>query len=166
MVLGALTRREIARKVFHISSVFTIFYDKFVSHKLVTFGWLFLAFLYLLAELIRRKGKEIPIITDIIEYCAYPEEKKGWILPPFLFSISMFIVLYFYPITAAYVAILAMSLGDGLAAIFGKLVGKRRIPYSQNKTLEGSFVCFLVTFLSSLFLLHPVELLLLPLLLL
>lgn len=41
-------------------------------------------------------------------------------------------------------ALLGMGYGDGLAAVFGNILGKRKMPLSEKKTIIGSVVLFIV----------------------
>ena len=50
---------------------------------------------------------------------------------------------------AARIGIYALAFGDGLASLFGKLFGKRRIPFTSGKTYIGSITCFVAVFISS-----------------
>lgn len=150
-----LTKRDLARKAIHISSVFTILYDIFVSHRLVMYSWVLIAAIYYVSEYFRLRRVSIPITTDIINYCAYPEEKRYFIVAPLYFSLSIILLLAFFDAKSAYVGIIALTLGDGFSTLFGKEFGKRKLPYARKKTLEGSFTCFFTTLLGSLFFVKP-----------
>jgi dolichol kinase len=150
-----LTKRDLARKTIHISSVLTILYHMFVGHKFVVYSWILIAIIYSVSEYFRLRRVNIPITTDIINYCAYPEEKRSFIVAPLYFCLSIIILLAFFDPTSAYVGIIALSLGDGFSTILGKEFGRRKLPYARKKTLEGSFTCFLVTLLGSLFFVKP-----------
>lgn len=56
----------------------------------------------------------------------------------------------FLPFYAATIGVLAMGYGDGFAAIFGTLFGKKKFPIpTGGKTYVGSFVMLFVCFISS-----------------
>ena len=54
----------------------------------------------------------------------------------------------------ASIGIFALSFGDGLASLFGKLFGKIKIPFTQGKSVAGSLTCFTAIFISSFLLLY------------
>jgi len=146
-----LTKKEIVRKIIHLSFFFMIFLDQFISHSLSIYLLFIFIIIYTICESLRLKKIKVPIITDVINYCAYPQEKKSFIYAPLFFILSIFILLIFFDKTPAYVGIIALTLGDGLAGIVGKAVGKMRIPYNKNKTLEGSLTLFVMVIIESLF---------------
>jgi len=58
------------------------------------------------------------------------------------FAAAAFIVVYFFPAEIAIGAITVATVGDALAAIIGKSLGRHR--FSNGKSLEGSLAYFLV----------------------
>jgi len=67
------------------------------------------------------------------------EIQKGYSTGMLVYPISIIImaVLFPLPIMAAGWAVLSVS--DGCATLFGKLFGKRHLPWNKNKTWVGSF---------------------------
>ena len=57
------------------------------------------------------------------------------------FAAASFIVVYFFPMPVAVGAISVATIGDALAAIVGKSLGRHR--FSNGKSLEGSLAYFL-----------------------
>lgn len=145
-----IKKREVARKLLHLSLVFSIISDIYLSHILTVLSIFVLSFLYLFGELLRRNGRRLPIITELINYCCYPYEKESFLLPPFLLLFSLGLLLSIFERKVAYVGIVASTLGDVSAWFFGKLFGKVKLPYSKRKTLEGFLACFFVTLSGSL----------------
>ena len=75
---------------------------------------------------------------------------------------GMLIALYIFPQDIAFASILILSIGDGFAALIGKM-GKTKTPFSKKKTWEGTlsgiltatiaasfFVPFYIAFISSI----------------
>jgi dolichol kinase len=58
------------------------------------------------------------------------------------FAAAAFIVVYFFPAEIAIGSITVATVGDALAAIIGKSLGRHR--FSNGKSLEGSLAYFLV----------------------
>ncbi|ASA78515.1 diacylglycerol/polyprenol kinase family protein [Thermococcus sp. 5-4] len=65
------------------------------------------------------------------------------------FAAAAFIVVYFFPAEIAIGAITVATVGDALAAIIGKSLGRHR--FSNGKSLEGS----LAYFISGVLILYP-----------
>ena len=67
-----------------------------------------------------------------------------------LVSIAWFVILLgvntFYTIELAEMAIVATHLGDSLAALVGRGIGKTRLPLTEGKTIEGYIAGILGTF--------------------
>ena len=71
------------------------------------------------------------------------EKQKGYSTGMLVYPISILVmaVLFPLPIMAAGWAVLSVS--DGSATLFGKLFGKRHLPWKKNKTWIGSFSFFI-----------------------
>lgn len=67
-----------------------------------------------------------------------------------LVSIAWFVILLgvnaFYTIEMAEMAIVATHLGDSLAALVGRGIGKKRLPLTESKTIEGYIAGVLGTY--------------------
>ena len=70
------------------------------------------------------------------------------IIPTLVFGILFVAVVL--PLDYAKVGIYALSFGDGLASLVGKICGKHKIPKAGGKTFEGSIACFIAVFISTL----------------
>lgn len=78
------------------------------------------------------------------------EREKGY-HAAIMFLLSLSAVLFFFSWKIATAAIFALCIGDSLATTYGRHFGTNRIV--RNKTLEGSIVGFLVTYLALYFIL-------------
>lgn len=70
-----------------------------------------------------------------------------------LFVSSMALTWIIFPFHIASAAIIALCIGDSMSTIYGKHFGKTPIPYSKNKTIEGSIAMFMSTYVILFFLL-------------
>ncbi|NPA32773.1 MAG: phosphatidate cytidylyltransferase [Aquificae bacterium] len=57
----------------------------------------------------------------------------------------------------AVVGVVVLALGDGLSTLAGKLIGRHRLFYNPEKSLEGTLAFFLGSFLGLSFFLEPLE---------
>ena len=157
MLFKKLTKRDLVRKFIHAAGILAIPYDIYVGHKFVVYSFFGLIFVYLFSELLRKRKVKVPITGDLIAYCAYPSEKKSFVYPPLLYLISLFFIYAFFSKTSAYIATIAMTIGDAAALIIGKEFGKRKLFYNKNKTFEGTFAFFFTTYLVIVFFIDPIR---------
>lgn len=144
----ALQQKEKIRKTIHLSTAIIVLVN-LVSHKLAIFLTLFVIFLYTFSEFARLRKIKIFYIHELVEICALPRESKRFILAPLLLAIPILFALIFFPVDIAYPAILTVTISDAFATLIGISFGKTKI--FGNKTLEGSFAFFILTFLILLF---------------
>jgi dolichol kinase len=128
------------RKLIHAATVVAIPLDV-MSHELTIFLGLFLCIGYALAELARQLGVKL-LVHGVIERCARPGERV--MITPLYTLVCLTATLLLADRVTAYVAILTATLGDAIATLIGKGVG--RIKIWSNKTLEGSLTLGLITF--------------------
>ncbi len=115
----------------------------------------------LLAYLMKILGVKIVIAMSIIAIVhnafIFPlyfkrifKDKIDWGI--ILYPASVLFVVLLYVDQPIYSAILwaVMAFGDGFAGLFGRLYGKKLLPYSKNKTIFGTAVFVITSFVVSL----------------
>lgn len=75
-------------------------------------------------------------------------------VPPLYFFLSSLICLIFLGQEITVLAIITLAVGDSLAAIIGKRYGKHRLPWSPQKSAEGSLSFFISVFVVIFAFLH------------
>lgn len=134
-------RTELIRKSIHLSIAFV----PVVAAAIGTGTTLALlavgTVLYTYAEVQRRNGVAVPIISRMTELASRQRDLNRFVLGPITLGLGAMLALLLYPDPAASIAIYALAFGDGLASVFGKLFGRIRIPATRGKTLEGSIAC-------------------------
>lgn len=140
--------KECFRKGIHLCSSFVPLLLAF-AHDL-TIVLLFLALiLYLISEVLRFKGFNIPVISVITNIAARKRDENHIVWGPVTLVIGILISSIFFDLKPATVGILALAFGDGTASLMGKLFGKTQIPFTGGKTVVGSLSCFFAVFVSS-----------------
>ena len=81
---------------------------------------------------------------------------KGTIL--LLCGITISFILF--PEEIVYASIAVVAFGDSVATAIGVLIGRHKLPYSENKTVEGTVSGIIAAFLASSFFVTPVQALL------
>ena len=141
--------KEVFRKLIHLcSSLIPLFVDK-ISYWGTIFLLFLALFIYCISEILRLSGTQVPIISKITEVAARKRDENKFVLGPVTLVLGIISALLLWENDAARIGIYALAFGDGLASLFGKLFGKRRIPFTSGKTYIGSITCFVAVFISS-----------------
>lgn len=142
-----LITKEIFRKSIHLCSASIPFFLK-VAYWPVIILLFSMAVFYSICEVLRLKGHTVPLITEITDAAARKRDENKFVKGPVTLCIGIISAsLLFDPVSAS-VGILALSFGDGLASLCGKLFGKIAIPLTGGKTVAGSLTCFIAIFIS------------------
>lgn len=133
-------QKELVRKSIHMSISFLPFivsYNYNFSISLLFLGIM----VYLVSEICRVNGKNLGIITDITVIAARSRD-NGVTLGPLTLAVGSLLPLLFFNHAAFTCGIFALAFGDGLSSVTGKLWGNRKIPFTNGKSIVGSFTCF------------------------
>ena len=139
--------KEVFRKCIHLCSALV---PLFLHHfRLQTLVLLALALiLYTVAELLRQRGHEVPLISAVTAAAARKRDENRFVLGPVTLVVGILATALLFDELAATIGIFALAFGDGLASLAGKLFGRVVLPFSQGKTAEGSLACFAAVFIS------------------
>ena len=140
--------KELFRKVIHLCAAFIPFFLKYFYVPVLSLLSLVLV-LYIIAEILRYKGKTVPIFSVITQVASRKRDENKFVLGPVTLSLGILITALCFDYRSASVGIYGLALGDGLASLVGKLFGRNIIPFSQGKTAEGSLACFGAIFIST-----------------
>lgn len=102
--------------------------------------------LYAYCELLRLRGYEIAIVSQLTALASRRRDSGRFVLGPVTLGTGALLALVLFPEPAAKIAIYALAFGDGLSSLVGRLFGSVRIPFTGGKSLEGSLTCFLAVF--------------------
>lgn len=140
--------KELFRKTIHICSAFVPFFLRLFYKPVIIL--LFAALIiYSISEVLRLNGHPVPLISKITETAARKRDENKFVLGPVTLVCGILIAAIFLPFEAARIGIFALSFGDGLASLAGKLMGRVTIPGAHGKTVAGSLTCFVAVYLSS-----------------
>lgn len=147
--LSGEIRTEVIRKSIHILIALTPTLAGIIG-QVTTMTLLGLGIMaYAVAELLRLRGVEVPVIGYITRQAMRSRDRNGIVLGPLTLGIGALLALVMYPEPASAIAIYALALGDGIASLVGKLFGTIRIPRTGGKSLEGSLACLLIVFVAA-----------------
>ena len=139
--------KEAFRKCIHIMSAFVPLFAHFTSSNIAIITLFSLIFVYSIFEIFRLKGKRFFFISSVVEMANRERDEKRFSLGPVTLALGIIIVLYFFPLRIASIAIFSLSFGDGFASLIGKAYGKKKFIF-EGKTYAGSIACFVATFAS------------------
>jgi len=140
--------KELFRKSIHIGSALVPLVLKY-NYWLVIGLLIAAAVIYTVCELLILKGVYIPVVSKVIATAARKRDENKFVLGPMTMDIGVLIVCLLLPWDCARVGIWALSFGDGLASLVGKMFGKITIPGAKGKTVAGSMACFLAVYIST-----------------
>ncbi|HQJ06557.1 MAG TPA: hypothetical protein PLI57_09290, partial [Spirochaetota bacterium] len=129
LFISKTLKKEFFRKAIHMFSSFTPFLY-FFSRSLVLVGLLIVTLIYFLSEVLRSKNIRIPIISRITEIASRSRDEGKLVLGPITLSIGIFLTFTLFDYRTATLAIFAVSFGDGVASLFGKIIGGVKIPFT------------------------------------
>ena len=105
--------------------------------------------IYVVSELLRMRGKQIPVIAHVTEAASRKRDENRFVLGPVTLVLGVLVTALIWKGDAARIGIYALAFGDGLASLAGKLFGRMTIPFTRGKTVIGSLMCFVAVFCSA-----------------
>jgi HAD superfamily phosphoserine phosphatase-like hydrolase len=150
-----LSRHGIIREVIHacgfLVPVLTMFLGLYPVALLISV----ISLLYVISELARMERKNLPVISSITVHAATQTELYEFTTAPIFFALGILLTLLIFPFSASSPAIAIFCLGDSTASVFGRIFGRRILPFNKGKTLEGSVIGFVFAFLGGVFFIAP-----------
>ena len=154
-----LTPNEMFRKSIHISGFFIpLISFQYFNTQMISIVLFVTMVMYTTSEIARIHGKNFPIFSTITKKASRSNfEKSNYALAPITFTMGLIISLLIFPLPIAFTSITILTIGDSIANISGKLVGKTPIFYNKNKTIEGTIIGSLAAFLGSILFINPFQ---------
>ena len=145
--------KELVRKSIHISAALTVLLARFwygLTLGLVAGG----VVVYSIGEVLRLQGVQVPLVSRVTQIASRQADEGKFVLGPVTLGIGILLSLMLFKTPASTVAIFALTFGDGLASLVGKIHGNRHFKLVTKKTFAGSAACFVAVFVSCYFTLH------------
>jgi dolichol kinase len=148
---------EVQRQLIHLlTGIILIFLIRTAGSRALTPLLLLLAF-YILTSVAIFMNKLPPLLSTFLCRWGRPSKQsvplKGTIL--LLCGITFSFILF--PEDIIYASIAIVAFGDSVATAVGVLIGNHKLPYSEQKTVEGTISGIVVAFLASSFFVTPVQ---------
>jgi len=139
--------KELLRQLIHTSGVFIVVLSYLIPIRVLII--ICIALLVFLVMIFRWDHyRYIPFFSPILRQCKRNHDERGSIY--FFIGIIITLILFQANLAVANAAILILLFGDSSSTLVGKRWGKIKLPFQDQKTLEGSLAFLLVGFMVSL----------------
>ena len=142
------------RKLVHLCALLVPILAEVTSKNIVLMGLCIIVVVYAVEEMLRLKGRRMPVITSFTLRMSRPDETGRFIVRPIYLAVGVILALLLFPTKIAYASIGIVAVGDPVAAYVGEKFGRRHI--RPNKTLEGSTAGLVLSFLLASVIVYPV----------
>jgi len=153
----SVSKRELIRETIHMSGFLVPIVSAHLtlSHTLITFLIFVATLVYVMSELARIHGFNIPITSTVTWNAAIMPEVYEFVTSPVFFGVGIMLALLVFPASISNAAIAIFTLGDSLATLLGRKFGKHVFPYNKGKKVEGTLFGFLFACIGSSLFVNP-----------
>lgn len=149
-------KSTILRKIVHASSILIplILLEHLGTYPVVALLLLAMT-LYTGSEATRILGKSLPFFTWFTHLNTTDTEASEFVDAPLFYALGIILTLLIFPRETASAAIAVLALGDSTSALTGSLTGKHKLPFSKDKTIEGSVAGLIAAYIAASYFLSP-----------
>jgi len=141
---GGVILKNKSRMTVHACALLVPLLVESTSKSLVLIALVAATLLYVLSEILRLKGKELPLITRFTLRLSRDDERTHFVVAPVSLSAGVILSLLLFPENIAYASIATAAVGDLVAAYVGQRFGRTRV---GRRTLEGFAAGLVASFL-------------------
>lgn len=157
-------RQEIIRQLLHASAVIIPFLWLLDSswHLPILLLISSLSLLFILSELLRSFGIQLPLISKMVLAAGRENEINRYVLSPIYFAAGVTLpllvvgVLLNLPRIAA-ASVIVFLIGDAFSTLGGILFGRHHYPFNSKKTVEGTLTGFSIAYFVLLAIVSPIS---------
>ena len=155
--MHSVSKNDVLRETVHVSgflvALFTMYFG--FNHFWVAFIIIVVTFTYIISELSRMLGVNIPLVSTVTWHAALQPEVHEFVTAPIFFALGIVLALLIFPAPVNYASIAIFCFGDGFATVFGKVIGRHIIPYNKGKGIEGTISGLIFAILGALIFVNP-----------
>lgn len=140
------SKNDVLREIIHACGFFVPVLAGLIGVFTVALLICSVSVLYLLSELARLNGKNLPVIGAITRNAATQAELYEFAAAPLYFAAGILLTLLLFPLPVSSAAIAIFALGDSAASLFGSFLSKTPLPFNKGKSVEGSLFGFFFAF--------------------
>lgn len=135
--------QEIRRKLLHIIIALVPVFSQYIF--ITTLSVLFsIVVFYLISEFLRVNGLSFPLLGLVTKSSIRKREERGIAFGPITLILGAAFSILIFPKEIASAVIWIVAFSDAAATLVGKSIGKIRIPYNRQKSVEGSLAALAV----------------------
>jgi len=155
----SLTERDLLRENIHIAGFLVAWFTMYLrlNQFWVVFVISMVTLTYMISELSRMLGVDIPVVSAVTWNAALQPEIYEFVTAPIFFAFGIMLALLLFPAPISYASIAVFAFGDGFATIFGKTFGRHTFPYNKGKRIEGTVFGFVFALFGALVFVDPLR---------
>ena len=148
---------EVQRQLIHLlTGVTLILLIRLAGSMALTILLLLVSF-YAFISAVIIMNKLPPSLSIFLCRWGRPSEQNIPLIGTILLLCGVTLSFILFPEDIVYASIAIVTFGDSVATAVGILVGNHKLPYSKQKTAEGTISGIIAAFLASLFFVSPVQ---------
>jgi dolichol kinase len=141
------------RSIIHASSILVPIMVEVTSELATAIALCTITTAYALAELLRLRGRPVPVLSTFTLAMSRPEERSHLIAKPIFLAAGIIITLVLFPRNIAYASIVIPAIGDPIAAYVGSRFGRRRV---GSRSWEGFVAGTCAVYVPTVFIISPI----------
>ncbi|KAF5051499.1 hypothetical protein DU57_09690 [Methanosarcina mazei] len=153
----ASLKGELERQLIHLfTGIFFIIFVYLTGDHALTLLLLLLVFYLAVIYVILNEMLPSPLYAFLCRW-GRPGKQNIPLKGTILLVCGIVVSLILFPEEIVYASIAVVGFGDSVATIAGVTLGRHKLPYSENKSIEGTLAGILAAFLTSMFFVTPVQ---------
>ncbi len=153
----ASLKGELERQLIHLfTGIFFIIFVYLTGDHALTLLLLLLVFYLAVIYVILNEMLPSPLYAFLCRW-GRPGKQNIPLKGTILLVCGIVVSLILFPEEIVYASIAVVGFGDSVATIVGVTLGRHKLPYSENKSIEGTLAGILAAFFTSMFFVTPVQ---------
>lgn len=148
---------ELERQLIHLFTCIFFIILIYAAGDQALWLLLFLLAFYLAISFVILKNKLPSSFSTFLCRWGRPGKQNIPLKGTILLLCGIILSLVMFPEEIVYASIAVVGFGDSVATITGVTLGRHKLPYSEQKTVEGTLSGIAAAFLSSMFFVTPVQ---------
>ena len=141
------------RALIHASSILVPVLVEAASKLLTLVALCAVTAAYVVEELLRLRGRHVPLISPFTLKMSRPDERDHFIARPVFLAIGIVLALLLFPTNIAYASIAILAIGDPVAAYVGRHFGRCHV---RSKSWEGFAAGTCAAYVPTLLVVSPI----------
>lgn len=148
---------ELERQLIHLfTGIFFIVFIYLTGGHALTLILLLLVFYLAVTYIILNEMLPAPLYTFLCRW-GRPEKQNIPLKGTILLACGIVLSLILFPREIVYASIAVVGFGDSVATIAGVTLGKHKLPYSEQKTVEGTLAGIIAAFIAAVVFVTPAQ---------